>query len=89
MAQETQQKTFNFVKNSKGEITFKALPPLPVSFRHLMRAIRTLFMLNMVAIPTSHIIRLYGSSHIIKPLLRAVLLLRFELLLICNILLIV
>ena len=68
MFQETQQKTFKFVESSRGEINFS--PPPPTSFQHL-RSARRAFMLNMEAIPTSHIIRLYGTSHIIKSLPRA------------------
>ena len=66
MPQETQQKTFNFVKSSRGNLTLR---PLPRSFQHLKRA-RRAFISHMEAIPTFYIIRLYGTSHIIKPLLR-------------------
>ena len=66
LPQEIQKKkTFYFVKSSKGKLTLR-LPP--VSFHHLMKA-RRAFMLNMKAIPTPHIIRLYCTSHVIKFLL--------------------
>ena len=62
------KKLLIFLRVLRGKLAL--IKATPVSFHHSMRARRD-FMLNMEAIPTHHIIRLYSTSHIIKPLLRA------------------
>ena len=67
------KKRLNLLRDLRMKLTLG--PPPPISFHHL-RSARGAFMLNMEAIPTSHFIRLHVTSNIIKPLPRAVLLVR-------------